>query len=428
MTASPLHGLYQKSSLANGLRVITVPMPQVRSATVAIYIGTGSRYEKREEAGLSHFIEHMHFKGTERRPEPQQISETIERVGGYLNADTGRELTTYWAKVPKPAFETTVDLLSDMLLTPLFRAKDVESERKVIIEEINSINDSPQQLADMLIDRLLWPDQPLGRDPGGTKEAVSTVSRRRMLGYRGTQYVPNNAVAVVAGDFAHEDVVLALERRFGMWKRAKPRAWFPAVNGRRRPKVGVRRQKTEQAHLCISYHGLSATHEDRYALDLLNNILGDGMSSRLFIDLRENRSLCYEVFSYVSHFMDDGAVTIYAGVDAKSIDEAVTGILAQVDGVIAGVTADEMHKAKEMTKGRLLLQTEDTRSMAAWHGVQETLRGEIKTMDEIVQRIDAVTAEDVQRVAKGLFARERALLGVVGPYKGEARFARLLEG
>ncbi len=427
MPAPQLNGHYQKSTLPNGLRIITVPMSHVRSATVAIFVGTGSRYEKKEEAGISHFIEHMHFKGTKNRPVPQQISETIERVGGYLNAGTDSELTSYWAKVPKPAFEMTVELLSDMLLNSLLRAKDIEGERKVILEEINAINDSPQQRVDMLIDDLLWPDQPLGRDAGGTKEAVSKLTRRQMLRYKGTQYAPNNAVVAVAGAFEHEEIVLAMQRRFQDWTRTTPRAWFPAVNGKKRPRVGLRTQKTEQAHLCISYHGLSATHPDRYALDVLNNILGDGMSSRLFIDLRENRSLCYEVFSYVSHFMDTGAVTVYAGVDAKSIDEAVEGILAQVDGVIAGVTDDEMKKAKEMTKGRLLLQTEDTRSMAAWHGVQETLRGEIKTMDDTVDNIERVTAEDVQRVAKTLLGRERALLGVVGPYKGEARFKRLLE-
>jgi predicted Zn-dependent peptidase len=427
MPAANLNGHYQKSTLANGLRVITVPMSHVRSATVAVFVRTGSRYETKEEAGISHFIEHMHFKGTKNRPVPQQISEAVEKVGGYLNAGTDREMTSYWAKVPKPAFEMTVELLSDMLLNSLLRAKDIEGERKVILEEINSINDSPQQRADMLIDELLWPNQPLGRDAGGTKEAVSKLTRRQMLSYKGRQYAPNNAVVAVSGAFGHEEVVLTMERAFGEWQRTKPRTWFPAVNGKKTPRVGVRDQKTEQAHLCISYHGLSATDPDRYALDLLNNILGDGMSSRLFIDLRENRSLCYEVFSYVSHFMDDGAVTIYAGVDAKSIDEAVTGILKQVDGVMAGVTKDEMQKAKEMTKGRLLLQTEDTRSMAAWFGAQEALRGEIKTMDDIVEAIDKVRAEDVQRVADKLLKRERALLGVVGPYKSEARFRRLLE-
>ena len=267
---------FHSATLPNGLRVLTVPMPHVQSVTVVFFLGAGSRYESDDEAGVSHFVEHMVFKGTRRRPQAQQISETIEGVGGYMNAGTDREVTTYWVKVAKPHFAIALDLISDMLLNSIYDADEMERERRVILEEIASINDSPHQLVDLLIDQTMWPGQPLGRDVGGTEESVTGLSKDMLLGYVGQQYGPNNTVVAVAGNLTHQLVVKAVKRQLGDWEVRTPRDLIPSRNGQTAPRVSVKRQSTEQAHLCIAYPGVSSTHPDRYALDMLNVILGGG--------------------------------------------------------------------------------------------------------------------------------------------------------
>ncbi len=418
--------MYQKTSLQNGLRVLTVPMPHTRSVSVSFYFGAGSRYETTQEAGLSHFVEHLLFKGTKRRPHAQQISEAIEGIGGYLNAGTDREMTVYWAKVARPHMSVALDLLSDMILDSVYDPAEIERERKVILEELSSIKDSPQQQADLLIDEVLWPDQPLGREVGGTKESVAVITREAIVGYVGRQYVPNNAVVVVAGDVGHGEVVEAVAGLMGRWEPSTPRAWFPAKNGQQEPQVGLRPHRTEQAHLCLAYRGLSSLHPDRYALDLLNVVLGEGMSSRLFLEIRERRGLAYDVHSFVSHFLDDGAVTVYAGVPPKSIDSAVESIQAEMHRLKEPVPDEELRKVKEMTRGRMLLRTEDTRSMAGWVGAQELLMGEVRTIDEVLEVVDGLTPDALQRVAQDVLQPEKVKLAVVGPYRSRARFERLV--
>ena len=418
--------MYQRATLPNGLRVLTVPMPHVQSVTVAFFLGAGSRYESDEEAGVSHFAEHMLFKGTKRRPLPQQIAETIEGVGGYMNASTDREVTIYWVKVAKPHFPIALDLLSDMILNSVYDPGEMERERKVILEEIGSIKDSPPQLVDLLIDQTLWPDQPLGRDVGGTKESVSGITKDSLVGYVGQQYAPNNTVVAVAGNVEHGQVVKAVQRHVADWQAREPRKLIPSTNEQTAPRIGLKRQSTEQAHLCIAYPGLSSSHPDRYALDMLNVVFGEGMSSRLFLEIREKRGLAYDVHSYVSHFLDDGSLTVYAGVEPKSIDEATKAILGEIDRLKKRVPDHELHKAREMTKGRLLLRTEDTRSMASWVGAQELLLGEVKTIDEVVEIVESTTAEELERVAGALLVPGKVNLAVVGPYRSEARFHRLV--
>ena len=418
--------MYRSATLANGLRVLTVPIPHVRSVTVAFFLGAGSRYETEEEAGLSHFVEHMVFKGTKKRPLPQQIAETVEGVGGYMNASTDREATVYWVKVAKSHFPIALDLLSDMLLNSLYDPTEMERERKVILEEISSIKDSPPQLVDLLIDETLWPDQPLGRDVGGTKESVNGITKPQMLDYIKDQYASNNTVLAVAGDLQHEEVVKAAERQLGQWAAQTPRKWFPAKNGENQTRVNLKSQKTEQAHLCIAFPGLSSTHPDRYALDMLNVVLGEGMSSRLFLEIRERRGLAYDVHSYVTHLLDDGCLTIYAGVDTKNIDSTIHAILQEIERLKDRIPDAEFRKAREMTKGRMLLRTEDTRSMASWVGAQELLLGEVKSIDDVVDIVEGLTLDDLQRVARDLLTPDKVNLAVVGPYRSQARFERLI--
>jgi len=418
---------YYKSTLPNGLRLVTAPMPHTRSVSVSAYVGAGSRYERPVEAGLSHFVEHVCFKGTEKRPTPREISEVIDGVGGVLNAGTDRELTVFYCKVARPHLELAIDVLVDMLRSPLFAPDEVEKERKVILEELAMVADSPSQQVDILIDEVLWPDQPLGWDVAGNAESVAGISRQMALDYLHRQYVPNNTVVSVAGNVFPEDVEDLIERALGDWERGSPQSWFPAVDGQSGPRSAVRYKKTEQAHLSLAVHGLSTQHPDRYALDLLSVVLGEGMSSRLFLELREHLGLCYDVHSYVSHFLDAGSFSVYAGVDPANAVETVRALLGELERLREGIPEDELAKAKELSKGRLLLRMEDTRNVSGWLGGQEILTGRIRTADDVVDILDALTADHLARVAGELLVTDQLNLAVVGPFRSGRRFASLLK-
>jgi predicted Zn-dependent peptidase len=402
-------------------------MPHTRSVTFSAYVGAGSRYERPDEAGISHFVEHICFKGTERRPSARDISEEVDNVGGILNGGTDREYTTYYIKVARPHFQLAADLVVDILRQPLFDADEFEKERKVIIEELASVADSPSQQCEVLLDSLLWPDQPLGWDVGGTEDTVSTMSRQEAMDYMGRQYAPNNLVISVAGDVEHEEVVNAVGALTADWALGRSVAgWYPAVNGQNEPRCGILYKKTEQAHISLAVRGVASTHPDRYAVSLLSVVLGEGMSSRLFLELREKRGLVYDVHSYVTNYLDSGSFTVYAAVDPEDGVEALQVMIQELSQLRDGLPRAELQKAKEVSKGRLLLRMEDTRSVSSWLGAQELLWGEVKTPEEIVRAIDQVTEDDVQRVADKLLATDKLNLAVVGPYKSEGRFLSLL--
>lgn len=419
---------YKKSTLANGLRVITATMPHTYSVCISIFIGAGSRYEGVDRAGISHFIEHLCFKGTKRRATAKEVCEAIEEVGGFLNGGTDRELTVYWCKVARPHYLLALDVLMDMLRDSKFDPEEIEKERRVIIEELNAAMDSPHQRVDALIDEVLWPGQPLGRDVAGTKETVGALARSTMLEFLAHQYTPGNAVVSVAGDISHGEVVASIERAFDGWPQGTPGPWHPAVDGQCSPRLRLEFRKTEQAHLCLAVPGLSLVDPDRFALDMLNVILGECMSSRLFMEIREKRGLAYEIQSYVSHYRDAGALTIYAGLDPGRVYEAIEATLAELRRIRdEPIPPAEIAKVRELSKGRLLLRMEDTRSVSGWMGGQELLMGHIYTVDEIVDKLDALTPEDLSRVARCLLATEKLNLAIVGPFHSQKRFEGLLK-
>jgi len=315
----------------------------------------------------------------------------------------------------------------DMLRYSRFEAQDMDKERQVIIEELNMSMDSPQQRVNMLIDEVIWPDQPLGRDVAGSKETVTALTRQALLDYLACQYVPNNTVVSIAGDIGHEEVLAALSSAFDNWSTGRPRPWFPAQDSQEAPRLCLEQRETEQAHLCLSFRGLSYLDPDRFNLDLLNVILGEGMSSRLFLEIREKQGLAYDIHSSVDHFLDSGAVTVYAGVDPGHIDTAIGAILKELRRLKDEVPAVELTKAKELTKGRLMLRMEDTRSVAIWTAGQELLTGHIRTVDEVTSIVDAITAQDLERVAQQLLATDKLSLALVGPFPSEDRFRGLLQ-
>ncbi|HEY7065613.1 MAG TPA: pitrilysin family protein [Chloroflexota bacterium] len=419
--------MYDKTVLPNGLRILTASMPHTRSVSINFFVGAGSRYEVDEVAGISHFLEHMLFKGTERRPTPREIAETIEGVGGIMNAGTDRELTVYWCKVPSPHFTRTLDVLADNLRFSLFAPEEIEKERAVIIEELHMVEDNPGDLVGVLIDEVLWPDQPLGRDIAGSDASVKGIHRQQMVDYLQQQYVPANTVLAVAGNVTHQQVVQEAERLMGDWENKPFAAWFPAKDGQTEPRVAVKQKKTEQVHICLGVPGLSAFHPDRYTLDVLNSILGEGMSSRLFLEVREKRGLAYDVHSYVSHYQDTGAAVISAGVDPKKVSPTIEAVLEELERLKDGIPEEEITKSREFIKGRLQLRMEDTRAVASWMGGQELLRKEILTVDDVVRIVDGVSRDNLQRVAGDVFRRDRMNLAVVGPQRSTGRLEALLK-
>jgi len=402
-------------------------MPHTRSVSLCIFIGVGSRYETKTQAGVSHFIEHLLFKGTPRRTTAREISVAMEGVGGIINAGTDKELTVYWCKMAQPHFPLALDVLADILLHSRFDPRDIESERRVIIEEINMGKDSPPQLVNMLIDELLWPNHPLGRDVAGDRDSVAGISREMMLDYLACQYLPGNTVVSIAGVLQHQEMVTAVGQALGGWADREPRPGYQSYKEQPFPRLNIERKDTEQAHLCLALEGLPLLHPQRFALDLLNVILGEGMSSRLFTEIRDRLGLAYSIHSYVEHFLDTGSVTIYAGVEPENLQVAIKAVLEQLSQLKEPVPEAELAKAKELSKGRLLLRMEDSRSVSGWMGGQEILTGRILSVDQVMSIIDAITAEELRQLAGELLVDSQLRLAVVGPVAEDEPLEELLK-
>ncbi|MEA3345602.1 MAG: pitrilysin family protein [Chloroflexota bacterium] len=419
--------MYERTVLDNGLRVLTVPMPHMHSVSMAFFIGLGSRCETDDNGGAAHFIEHMLFKGTDKYPTARDLAEEIEGVGGVFNGGTGREMTLYWAKVAQFHLSVALDVLLDMLRHPRFDPVELEKERQVIIEEINSSLDMPGRWVHLLLAELIWPDHPLGRSVAGTKESVASLQRDILLESMSQYYSPSNTVLVVAGSLDHGRLLNLITASTEDWAPVDAPTYQLAVDSQREPQVRLGERDTEQAHLGISAPGLPREHPDRFVLLLMNAILGEGMSSRLFQEIRERRGLAYEIGSSVSTLQDTGAITVYAGVNPERTPTTLQAILAEWDKLRqTPVTPKELRRAKEFVKGRLALQMEDTFNVAAWVGRQELLTERILSVDEVMKKIEVVEPDDIQRLAQHLFRTEKINCAVVGPFSDDEIFREVV--
>ena len=419
--------MHQKTTLENGLRVITATMPHSLSVSISIFIGVGSRYETEAEAGVSHFIEHLLFKGTEKRPTSREISEAIEGVGGILNGGTDKELTVYWCKVAQPHFLHALEVLADMLLHSRFDRADTEKERKVITEEINMARDVPQHWVNILIDGLLWPEHPLGRDVAGNKESVAAITREMMLDYLAGQYQPSNTVVAIAGNIQHQEIVNTVGQVLGGWSNRQEPGGYAAYKEQAVQRLCIETRDIEQAHFCLALPGLSLVNPKRFTLDLLNVILGEGMSSRLFTEIRDKLGLAYSIHSYVDHLLDTGSILVYAGVEPGKLPVAIEAVLEQLSQLKETIPESEITKAKELSKGRLLLRMEDSRNVAGWVGGQEILTGRILSLEQVVSIIDAITADELKQIAEELLIGSQLRLAVVGPIAADEPLEELLK-
>jgi predicted Zn-dependent peptidase len=408
--------------LPGGAKLVTAAMPERLSASVVFMFSGGSRLEDERLAGVSHFIEHLFFKGTGKRPTSKEIADAIEGIGGFVNASTDKELTAYWTRVPSEHLDVGLDVLFDIVSNSRLDPADVERERMVILEELKMYQDQPQDYVLNLFEELMWPGHPLGRDIAGTEESVSRITRDDILEYADAHYRLPNLVIGAAGALDEAATLAAVRPRLtlapepdGMLEAFSP----AAVAGAH---VLVRRQRTEQAHICLGVRAFSYLHEDRYALDILNTVLGEGMSSRLFLNIRERLGLAYDVHSFTQKHRDTGYLGVYLGVDPKKAVEAVQAVVAALQGFRDGeVEQDELGRAKEFTKGRLRLELETTNGVAFWLTYQELLMGQIRTIEEEVELVDAVTAADVRRVGEAVF-REPLQMAVIGPFAREVGF------
>jgi len=422
--------MYRKTTLPNGVRVVTSSMEHVRSATLHVNYRVGSRDETDELAGIAHFIEHMVFKGTARRPQSSTITEEIEGLGGNIDAGTSRETTSYSVRVPHDALQIGFDVLADMLRGSLFRAEDVEKEREVITEEIRGINDIPDEVVGELIDQLVWDGAPVGRPIAGSEETVARLTRDDLTAFLATRYAPERLVISAAGKVAHEEVVALAHAAFGDLAKGtlQPEAPFmPPVQTK--PRVALVGREIEQANLSLAVQGISYSDPRKYAQYLLHIILGGTMSSRLFLRIREDLGLAYNVGSYFPTLADVGWGTIYAGVDPDRAEQTVSAILAELARLTTEpVTPTEFERARRYVTGSLMMGLEGSAPVASWLGMRELLLGDILTPEDVVAHYNAVTIEDVQALARDLFLPERLNLAIVGPYEDDSRFRALIEG
>ncbi len=411
---------YRKSTLPGGLRVITEEIPHVRSVSVGVWVSAAGCWETPENMGISHYIEHMLFKGTTHRT-ARQIASAIDGRGGNLNAFTAKENTCYYAKVLDEHFSIAVDVLGDMVQHSLLSPADMEKEKGVIIEEIKMYEDIPDDLVHDIFAATIWPDHPLGRPIVGTVETVQSFTREQVLRYMRERYTADNMVIAVAGHVSHDRVVEEVARVFahlgstdGSATAGAKRPAPPAPL--RRSRAAVRLKETEQAHLVLGMTGLPHEHPDLYALHVLNTILGGGSSSRLFQEIREERGLAYSVYSFQSSFLDSGNFGVYAGTSPEALEQVLMLVQEELRRVgEQGITPEELVEAKDQLKGQMMLSLESTSGRMSRLGRGELILGRVLSPDQIIDRIDAVTLEQVHRLAARLFLEEPWVLSVVGP-------------
>jgi predicted Zn-dependent peptidase len=419
--------VFQRDTLDNGLRVLTANLPHAQSVAVLVMLAAGSRYETPETAGIAHFSEHMFFKGTERRPSARQIAGEIDAIGGEFNAFTGKEYTTYYVKCAAEHRDVALDVLVDMLRHSRFAEEEIEREKGVIVEEMNMYYDTPRDYIGGVYEELLWGDQPLGREIIGTKETVQAATHDTFLGYLDRWYKPSRMVLGVGGRIG-DGLLERAQELLGDLVDAdtgEPEATEPHANGR----VRVFTKQSEQAHICVGVHSRPLDHPDRYALHLLATALGGGMSSRLFSEVRERRGLAYYVYGLNHSYTDAGTLYSQAGVDISRIDDAVSTIAAELRKIAAEpLPADELEKARNFAKGRFVLQLESPQGLMMFGLRREVLEQKLPDPDELISGLDAVTSEDVARVAGELIATDRLRLAVIGPFDDPSRFEPLLDG
>ncbi|MFA6296412.1 MAG: pitrilysin family protein [Patescibacteria group bacterium] len=419
--------MYKKTSLKSGLRFIHVPVKDIDTATFLVLFGVGSKYETDKIAGLSHFLEHMFFKGTTKRPDSMAISEYLDEVGGEYNAFTSKEYTGYYAKVASKHIERGVDFVSDILLHSKFDASELEKERGVIIEEMNMYRDMPANYVSELFEKLLYGNTPAGELIVGHKESILGVKRDDFVNYFKSHYLIKNAVVCMAGNIDEKESMDLAEKYLGEFIDGKKVDKEKVIEKQEKSEILVFNKKTDQTHLCLGVRSFDMFSEKRYPLLLLSVILGGGMSSRLFSEIREKRGLAYYVRANSEEYTDSGYMVVQAGVKNENADDAIKVCIDEFKKIKdVKVSEKELKKAKEFIKGRTLIGLESSDEKAMFFSMQEVLKNKIETIEEKFKKIDAVTVEDVQKIAQEIFVNEKLNLSIIGPIENKDEYLKLL--
>ena len=415
--------MFRKTTLKNGLRVITIPQKEGQAVTVLVLVATGSKYEKKELNGISHFLEHMFFKGTKKRPNTTAIAETLDKIGGIYNAFTGEEYTGYFAKVDANHLDLALDWVSDIFLNSRLNSSEIKREKGVILEEINMYYDNPISYVQILWRELLYGDQPAGWNIAGTRETVLGISQDKLKNYLRNQYVAPNALVCLAGKIGLSSAIKKVKKSFSEIKTGKALGKPKVIEKQIRPECLLKERKTDQTHLCLGVRSYNLFHPLRYAQEILGIILGGMMSSRLFIKVRERLGLAYYISTEVSSDLDSGFLVTSAGVDNKNIEKAISTILQEYKDISQKkVPATELKKAKDYIKGKTTLQLESSDALASFYGIQELLERRILTPEQIYDRINKVTADDVLKVSRDIFKPQKLNLALIGPFKDKSKF------
>lgn len=419
---------YQISTLKNGLTLITVPMPHLDSVTTMVAVGAGSRYETKKINGISHFLEHMFFKGSKKYPSAEEISSMVDGIGAVNNAGTDQEYTFYWIKSSASNIEFASDILSSMLKEPLFKDEEIEREKGVILEEIRMYQDTPSKNVWDLYLNLQFGDQPLGWNVGGTEETIESLKRKDFSAYVSSFYSSQNMALVYVGKLPKDIEKLAEKYFLDLPDRKFDKSTPYRKVKQNKPKIGILQKKTDQANIILGVEGYDRHSEKKYAASLLGTILGGGMSSRLFLQVRERRGLAYSVSAGHHTLIDTGIFAAYAGLKLEKVEEGITVIKEELMRTVKEkVSEQELKKAKEMISGRLALRSESTNYLAEYFGVDFVLDHKIETFEDYIKKINAVTVEDIQKVASELFQKNKFNLQVIGPFKSAEKFERILE-
>jgi len=420
--------MYKRSVFHNGLKLITAPMKGTRAVTVLILIGVGSRYETEEESGITHFLEHMFFRGSGKRPNAKTISETVDRVGGELNGYTSEESTGFFIHLASPHLELALDVLSDMLLDSKFQREEIEKEKGVIIEEINMHQDKPDIRVINIYKSLLYGNQPLGREIVGKKEVINNIDREKLLAYWKKGFSSNNAVVSIAGDIEVEKTSRLVRKYLGNWENRKKPSYSPLQEEQKAPATILHYRETDEAYLCLGVRTFSHKHPDRYVLVVLNTILGGMVSSRLFVRLREEQGIAYSVDSISESYLDGGNLRVHAGVEISKAEDAILSVLEEFTRMREEIVPEEeLGRAKEYLKGRMTLELELSAGLASFLGHQELLLGRVIVLEKHLKEIEKVSAADIKRVATKIFVDHNLNLAMVGPLTEKEKFGKLLK-
>ncbi|MEK7519170.1 MAG: pitrilysin family protein [Patescibacteria group bacterium] len=419
--------MFQKITLKNGLRVISVPQKNAQSLTVLVLVGTGSKYETKETNGISHFLEHMYFKGTKKRPTYLEVAETLDKVGGIYNAFTGEDYTGYFAKVDALRLDLALDWVSDIFLNSKIPSSEIKKEKGVIIEEINMRQDHPSVFVQSLWTKLLYGDQPAGWDIAGTKESVSNISRQQLLDYMKNQYVAKNTVICVAGKVQTPQLIKKIKRHFSKIRTLKSINKPKVIEQQSRPQCLLKERKTDQAHLCLGVRAFNLFHPEKYVQEVLAIILGGMMSSRLFVQVREKLGMAYYISATVAADPDTGFLVTQAGIDNSKVELGISAILREYKKISQEkVSQNELKKAKDYIKGKTSLLLEPSDARALFFASQELLEGEILTPEEIFHKIDKISPSDILKVARTIFQPSKLNLALIGPSKNTVRLQEIL--